>query len=346
MDMRQSARKAGQRSQVAQVILFAGITAVLAATSAMASTTTETSGITTHTELTTETQQISGRAVATYTATVLGEDGAPATGSVALVEGNRRLASAAIDATGKAQIRYDALPLGYHALTAVYNGDAIHLSSKSTSVTVHPEAAASPDFTLGINVPGGTDATTMTIAAPGDSGSLVATVTPATGFTGFISLSLTGPPASTGAAGGTSLPVGVTYTFTPANLQIIAPTAANPTGAANADMALVTATGQQTVAQGKSSNVPLALAILLPGIVGLGYLGRKRKLFAGIAMMALLATVTVFGTTGCAARYRYLNHGPTFGGTPVGTYTLTVTAQASNGVTASSQSQTLTLVVK
>jgi hypothetical protein len=340
MGTRQTAHIAGQ---VAQVVLIAGITAVLAGGSAMA----ETSGIITHTELATATHQVSGRTIQTFTATVLGEDGAPATGSVTLVEGNHRLASAALNSAGKAEIRYDALPAGYHGLTAIYNGDAIHLSSQSANVTVHPEAAASADFALAINVVGGTDATTMTIAAPGDSGSLTATVTPTAGlgFTGFISLSCSGAPASSGSAGGTSLPVGVTCTFAPANLQIVKPTTANPTAAQTADMALVTTTGQQTVAKGLESG-PLALAILLPGIVGLGYLGRRRKVLTGVAMMALLGTFTLVGTTGCAARYRYLNHGPTFGGTPAGSYTITITAQTSDGVTSSSQSQTLNLVVK
>jgi hypothetical protein len=63
-------------------------------------------------------------------------------------------------------------------------------------------------------------------------------------------------------------------------------------------------------------------------------------------VLVMVGAIGVVGTPSCAARYNYLNHGPTFAGTPSGTYTLTITAQTSNGVTASSQSQTLTLVVK
>jgi hypothetical protein len=337
--MRQSACKAAKVASVASFLVL------LAAASGVA----ETSGITTHTDLTTATQEISGHTVATYTATVLGEDGAPATGSVTLVDGSRRLASAALDSSGKANIRYDALSAGYHSLTAVYNGDAIHLASQSTNISVHSDATTAPGFTLGINVPGGTDATTMTIAAPGDSGTLIATVTPTGGFTGFISLSCSGAAASTGTAGGTSLPVGVTCTFAPANLQITAPTTSNTTGAQTADMALVTSAGQETTAQASDSHGPLALAILLPGIVGLGYLGRRRKGIKGMVVVLLLGSATLFaalGTTGCAARYRYLHHGPTYGGTAAGTYTITITAQTSNGVTSSIQSQTMTLIVQ
>ncbi len=344
-NMRHSARKAAKVASVASFIV------VLAAASAMA----QTSGITTHTELATATQEISGHTVATYQATVLGEDGAPATGSVTLVDGSRRLASAALDASGKANIRYDALSAGYHSLTAVYNGDAIHLASQSTNISVHADATTTPAFTLGINVTGSTDGTTMTLAAPGDSGTVVATVTPTGGFTGFISLSLTGPAAVTGTAGGTSLPTGVTYSFAPANLQIGAPTTTNTTGAATADLQVITAAYNGLGSNGVGPNPdhsspvsggPVFLAILLPGAVGLGYLGRKRKQLLSVFVLVTLGGLATVTLTGCAARYKYLNHGPAPEGTQPGTYTLTVTAQTSNGVTSSSQSQTMTLVVK
>jgi hypothetical protein len=192
----------------------------------------------------------------------------------------------------------------------------------------------------------------MTITAPGDAGTLKATVTPTagSGFTGFVSLSCSGAPATAGAAGGTSLPVGVSCTFTPANLEITAPTTANTTGAQSAQMSLQTSAAQQTVAAAGTNdrpknNRPLILAVLLPGILGLGFIGRKRKLFGKVALVLMVCAVGVLGTSACNARYYYLNHGPTFTGTLPGTYTMTITAQTSNGVTASTQSQTLTLVV-
>jgi hypothetical protein len=343
MGMRQTTRTAGR---VAQLVLIAGMTAMLASA--------ETSGITTHTELATATQQVSGHSVATYTATVLGEDGAPATGSVVLVEGNRQLASAALDAKGQAHIRYDALGAGYHALTAVYQGDAIHLASHSSISTVQADATTTPSFKLGIAVVNGTDATTMTLAAPGDSGSLVATITPVSGFTGFISLSLSGA-ATSGNAEGASLPVGVTYTFAPANLQIVAATTANPTGAKTADMELVTSSvngiglnghGPSLKHDATSGAETVFLAVLLPGALAMGYLGRKRKHLLGVFVLMLVGGLATASLTGCAARYRYLNHGPGGDQTPTGTFTLTVTAQTNDGVSASTQSQTMTLVVK
>ena len=88
------------------------------------------------------------------------------------------------------------------------------------------------------------------------------------------------------------------------------------------------------------------LAVLLPGVLGLGLLGRKRKLFGRIALVLLVGAVGVLGTTACNPRYRYLNHPPTPNyGTLPGSYTLTVWAQTSNGVTASEQFTTLGLTV-
>jgi hypothetical protein len=288
--------------------------------------------------------EVGGRTITAYTAKVEAEDGKPATGAVSLLEGSRAIAGAALDSTGNAEIRFDSLSSGDHTLHAVYAGDPVHASSQSSTLTVHPEGSSVvPSFSLGINVIGGTSST-MTVDAPGNAGSLVATVTPAGGFTGFISLSCSGPPATAGSIGGSSLPIGVSCTFTPLNLQV---TSANPV---SADMTLQTTAAQRTSGQlerpGFAGNGKLALAILLPGIAGLGYLGRKRKLLFRACLLVMIGALGVLGTSSCSARYRYLNHGPTFDGTDPGTYTMTIIAQTSNGVTASSQTQTLTLVVK
>ncbi len=343
-------RRTAQRRIV--VALAAGFAVMVAGSAAMAQST----GIATHTTLTTESQQVGSREVRTYSATVVGEDGTPATGVVRLMEERHELASAALSAQGQAEIRFDGLPAGDHDPSVVYGGDSTHAASRSETVSVHADAssASTSAFSLAIAVVGGSSPTTMTIAEPGDSGSLIATVTPTagSGFTGFLSLSCSGAPVTTGAAGGSALPVGVVCTFTPANLQISAPTTANPTATASADMGLQTAANQETVGSLKSgphgatgSGSPLVLAFVLPGVLGLGLLGRKRKRFGRIGLIVMLGALTVAGSSACNARYRYLKHGPYFTGTPPGTYTLTITAQTSNGVTASLQSQTLTLVV-
>lgn len=292
----------------------------------------------TQTRLTVETREVSGRTVATFTATATGEDGHAATGEVTLVEHGKALAGAALSADGTAQIKLDGLPAGDHLIKAVYGGDSAHGGSKSEGLTVHPMVTGSPDFTLTINP------ASLTVAAPGDAASLVATVTPANGFTGFISLSCSGTGATT------TLPVGVTCSFAPANLEVAAATTANPTGAVSATMGLQTSTGQQTTelrkGPGQVGGHPLVLAILLPGMVGLGFLARKRKVLGPLVLLLMVGAVGVMGTTSCAARYYYLHHGPTFGGTATGSYTINVTAQTSNGVTANAHTVPLALTVK
>jgi hypothetical protein len=66
-----------------------------------------------------------------------------------------------------------------------------------------------------------------------------------------------------------------------------------------------------------------------------------------MSLLALLAFVTVLGTTGCNPRYNFEHHGPPPNpATPAGTYTVTVTAQSSDGVTAITNPTTFALTVQ
>ena len=57
--------------------------------------------------------------------------------------------------------------------------------------------------------------------------------------------------------------------------------------------------------------------------------------------------VTLLSTTACNPRYDYLNHGPVQNpATPSGTYTVTVTGQSQNGITAITQNTTMALTVQ
>ncbi|WP_263356019.1 Ig-like domain-containing protein [Acidicapsa ligni] len=277
------------------------------------------------TSLTVETSQVAGHTVATFTATVLGEDNAPATGAVTLMDQGKPVSGAALNSEGKTVLKLDSLTPGEHTLTAAYNGDNLHAASESENVVVHPEATApAPDFSLGINP------ATLSLTA-GASGTVIATVAPVTGtgFTGFISLSCSGLPAYTAC------------TFSPANLQIT-----SKTPSLTSSMSLQTTGNGGTLAQNRSTASPLVLAVMLPGVLGLGLLGRKRKLLGRVALLALIGVISILGTTACSARYDYLNHGPQTLGTGPGTFTITVTAQTSDGVNATEHSQTLALTVK
>jgi hypothetical protein len=95
---------------------------------------------------------------------------------------------------------------------------------------------------------------------------------------------------------------------------------------------------------------PIAWAFLAPGILGLGGLAwgaRRRRWLKHVSLVALVALVTLLGTTACNPRYSYEHHGPSPNpGTPTGTYTITVTGQSSNGVTATTRNTSFVLTVK
>jgi hypothetical protein len=333
MGMRRLARKG------MVLALAAGFVTLLATAAASAQST----GIATHTTLATNSLEVGGRTVTTYSATVQGDDGAPASGIVMLTENGKNLAGAALDSNGQAQIRMDGLPAGDHTLTAVYGGDSAHATSQSQSLAVQPEVAANT-FALSIAP------TSVTVAAPGDAATVVATITPGSGFTGFVSLSCAGPPVSPGSSTDSALPVGVACTFTPQNLQITSsskPITSSFSVQTTAPAGQLARNRQRPGAvRGQDAGNPLVLAVLLPGVVGLGVLGRKRKMLGRTALVLIVGAIGVLGTSACNARYQYLNHPPTPNtGTPTGAYTLTIWAQTSDGVTASEQFVTMPLTV-
>jgi hypothetical protein len=316
------------------VALTAG--ALLGTSAAMA----ETGSVATHTTLTTESIQVGSRTVTAYSATVTGEDGAALKGVVNLSEQGKTLAGAALDASGTAHIRLDGLA-GDHNLTAVYSGDANHAASRSEAVAVHADAIAADAFGLTINP------SSVTVAAPGDSATVTATITPGSSFTGFVELSCAGAPVSPGSSTDNALPYGVSCTFTPENLQVTSSTQTFSSSFSVLTTAPAGAGAMNRAPQARDSGAPLALAILLPGMAGLGWLGRKRKLFSRTALLVMVSAVAVLGTSSCAARYKYLHHPPTYNpGTTPGDYTLTVWAQTSDGVTASEVNTTLALTIK
>ena len=112
----------------------------------------------------------------------------------------------------------------------------------------------------------------------------------------------------------------------------------------------------QTEAAGTAkSTVPgkhastITWALLIPGVLGFGGLawGTRRKLYLSrVALIALLAVMASIGLSGCNPLYDYKKHGPdTNLATPSGSYTITVTGQASNGLTTTTASTTIALVV-
>ena len=261
--------------------------------------------------------------------TVTGEDGRPATGVVAISDNGAQVAGAALDAKGTATLVLS-LPEGDHSLTAAYIGDETHLESTSDAAGADAGSGTTPTFSIAVSP------ATLSLT-PGQTGNVTASVTPVN------SAALTAPMFVTLSCSG--LPDQASCSFTPENIEILP----GATAAIPIPMVIVTQTAGGTAASLRRSS-SVAWAFLLPGAFALGGLAwsvRRRPWLNRLALMALVAFITMLGTTACAPRYRYYNHGPPVPpATPAGTYNVNVTAQSSNGVTAITNSAQLALTVQ
>lgn len=324
--------------------LVAGLGAALALPLLAASAT-----ITTHTSLSSSASNVNGEARTAVKVSVSGADGLPASGPVAIMEGNRELAGAILDSAGEATAQLTLTP-GTHNLSAVYAGDATHLGSFSPSDTALVGTSGTPGFSLSLSAVS-PSSFPMTLTA-GAAGTVNVTVNPVN------QAALTAPMFVTLSCSG--LPNQTSCSFSPASVQILATT---PTNCAAGSSAAACPPFGTMVLQTQSENNPVhivasnakstgtvAWAILLPGILGLGGLAwgaRRRAWLSRLSLIALVGLVTMLGTTACNPNYYYYNHGPgNVPATPAGTYTITVTGQTSNGITAQTQNTTFVLTVQ
>jgi Bacterial Ig-like domain (group 3) len=289
-------------------------------------------GVATETTLGAETHDQGGHTQSTLTISVTGADGLPATGAVVIKDAGKPLAGVALDAQGRATSVLS-LPEGSHSFSAAYQGDAVHQGSVSLVSAVTAQASSTPDFSVSVAP------ATLSLTA-GQSGSVIASITP------LNAANLTAPMFVTLSCSG--LPDQSTCTFTPENIEIL------PGATAAVTSSLVISTQAGSTARLAPPTQPnansVAWAILLPGVLGLGGLAfgaRHRRWLSRFSLLALVGLVTVLGATACAPRYNYFNHGPPHNiPTPAGNYTIKVTAQSSNGITAITHSTTMVLTVK
>ena len=263
-----------------------------------------------------------------------------------------QLASATLNSSGSASVSVD-LAAGSHSLTAYFAAISGYQASTSSAVLV--TVATECEFSIGVSnfSPASSAANTLTLTA-GQSGSFTTTVVPSVEFTS----SLTAPMFVTLSCSG--LPDGAACSATPENVEILSTTpescpSGSPAYACPPTSTIVIQTYAASSVKaaplsppGNRSN-PIAWAFLLPGALGLGGLAfgaRRHRWLSRLSLVALVGLVTLLGTTACNPRYYYLNHGPPKNpATPSGTYTVTVTAQSSNGVTALEHTTTFTLIV-
>jgi len=290
-------------------------------------------GLATETTLTAETHDLNGRTQATLSVSVIGQDGQPAAGAVVIQDKGQPLAGVALNVEGHASVVLTLAP-GIHNLAAAYAGDAAHLTSVSQVTPVSATTGTTPDFGIAV-------APATISLAQGQSGSVTASIAP------INAASLSAPMFVTLSCAG--LPDQSTCTFTPENLEILPNTTAALTS--NMVIATVAAGTNSRVAppQGPGSNRTV-WAVLLPGafgLAGLAFGARRRAWLRRLSLLCLVGLVTILGATGCNPLYNYKNHGPQPNlPTPAGTYTLQVTAQSSNGVSATTHNTTMVLTVK
>ena len=262
--------------------------------------------------LTSSTTSANYGASVTFTATLASPLSSTATGTVSFYSNTDLLGTATISG-GVAIFTTTSLPAGNNSITAAYNGDDNHNPAASSAVLVQI-IATPPSFSL--------------------------TVSPATlaltqGQTGVINLALVANATFNGQISVTcsGLPAQASCSVNPASLTLTP----NQSGAMSLVIA-TTAPNNHYQANNRQGGAPWAGAgISLACLILLVLPGKRRLpklLLAATFAVASLGTVGLL--SGCSG-------GNTYTGTPVGTYSVKVTASATAGGTSVSQIGTLNL---
>ena len=283
----------------------------------------------------------------TLTITVTGSGGVPS-GTVNIFDNASaspvQIASATLNTSGQATVSLY-LNNGSHTLQAVYAGSSTYATSGSTYASASISSQCDTDFAVSVSNIAPSSSSVMTLTA-GQAGTATVTVTPSqeyvaslntTGAPAFITVSCSGMPSQSSCA------------LTPENLEVLPDQDAGVISTILIQTQAATA-GAVPPARPGHKNSPVAWAILLPGMLGLGGLAwgaRRRRWLQRLSLVALVGLVTTLGTAGCSPLYYYYNHGPSVPrATPSGTFTVTIAGQSINGVTAITNTTTMQLTVQ
>lgn len=219
------------------------------------------------------------------------------TGSVNFyVDGSTTAAGTGTLSGGSYTFNYNPSPLtaGNHTITATYEGDSNFAASTSA-----PAVLGVQDFKITANP------TTVTVNAPGQSGTTILTMAPLGGFNQTISYSCTGLPSE------------ATCTFAAASATSETVTIATTAPSARLDKAPF----------GRSREIFHAL--LLPGVLGLVLLtGNRKQTWRGVYLLSLIAVLTLSVLWMPACGGSSSTTPPSNPGTPTGTSSVKVTATA------------------
>ncbi|MFC6645292.1 Ig-like domain repeat protein [Granulicella cerasi] len=237
--------------------------------------------------------------------------GSLAGSSINFVSGTTTVASAALTAntngTYSATVTTTSIPAGSYSVAAVFSGNANYSGSQSAAQTLIISAqgidmsAAPTSITSTASTPGSTTLTVRSVAGLGTG---------------------TAAPVVFSCAG---LPANAVCRFTPAYISLPASPATAPVAATQVNLSIEVSVDPGTKTTGASLRTVgtgVAFAFLFAPL-----LFKRRRKLASLACAAF-ALIAFAGFTGCSS-------GSTPKTTAAGTYTVTVTAQASAGVTAS-----------
>jgi len=271
--------------------------------------------IPTSTSLTASAATVNAGASVTFTAKVAHTSGSTApTGTVTFNNGTTKLGSGTLENTGSATFTTSSLAAGSYSVTAAYSGDTNYAPSTSSAVALGVQ-----DFQIAANP------TTVTVTAPGQSGTTTLTITPLGGFNQTLTYTCSGLPS--GAA------------------------CQSPSGATGGTLTITTAAASSKLEHPFGQSAGPFYALLLPGLLGLVVLptgNRKHALrsmrWLGLLVIVALATLWM---PACGGGSSSGGGGGGGGnpGTPTGTSTVTVTA-TTGGNSALTHSVTITLTVQ
>jgi len=254
----------------------------------------------------------------TVTATVKPSSGSSTpTGTVTFYNGTTQIGTGTLNGSGTATYSYNASSLSYttnngvYSLTATYSGDSNFNGSTSTAATLDVQY-----FTLGTPNP-----STVTISAPGQSGSTTVTATLYGGLTGSaLSFTCSGLPSESNCTFGTVGSNG-------AVLVTIGTTAAS-----------------DLLWPQLGRHKQLFYALLLPGFLGVVSMSGRKRTKLGLRLLVLLVVLALPAVwLACGSSSSSGSGGQSNAGTPTGTSTVTVTATTTTSTPGTTAQFTLTV---
>ena len=274
----------------------------------------------------------------TFTSTVSSPASGTPTGSVAFLDGTTQIGTATLGATGQALFTTSGLGVGTHSITAEYSGDTNFIASISVVLT---ETIYAP---LDFSISAATGSSASAMVKAGQTAMYSLQLTPVGGAPSdqlSILVSCAGTPLQAMCTGPTT-PITVT-SGSPNVVGISVSTTAN---------GLSIASPRLTPSRTPINRLPILwMPIMLLTLFSL--LFRRRAAgrtaceisavrTAAFASSVLLLTISILGTIGCGGSGS-ATPPPVNNGTPVGTYTLTVTLTASQPNLTHTQALTLTV---